>query len=475
MTQSLMRKLSLPLTLAVAVVAVAALPGAAAAAARSDPGGFYFSQANYSVDEDAGKAVITVDRGDTSKAAVVRFITVGQTASAPDDAEAPYFFTPVKSGQNAPDLNFAPGQASATFTVPIVDHGFDSLAYEVQLSLYGPSPIGLASPSTANLTILDADPNPTLNFDDPLGLPNATLATDPLAGAKFFVDPEDEASMAAKRNRAISVIADQPGAARFGAFSYPDASHAVSTFLARAQYEQPGTVPILTTYMLVDGHCGNWSDPPGRQAAYHNWVEGLAQGIGDYRAVLAFEQDSLITAGCLSRHGLAVRMAELRDAINVLAANCPNLVVYLDAGAADALSATRAAQLLKEAGVAKIQGFFLDATHFDWTSREIKYGQQISRLTGGKHFIVSTGESGKGPLVPPNRVLGGNEVLCNPPGRGLGPKPTTNTGYRDVDAFVWLDNPGGSSGACVPGAPKAGVYWPQYALMLIKNANYTVH
>ena len=50
----------------------------------------------------------------------------------------------------------------------------------------------------------------------------------------------------------------------------------------------------------------------------------------------------------------------------------------------------------------------------------------------------------------------GNEVLCNPPGRGLGPKPTTDTGFPNVDAFAWLDNPGGSSGACVPGAPPAG-------------------
>jgi endoglucanase len=462
------------LLVGVALVALAAraVPGVATAA--TDPRGFYFSESHYFVDENAGKAVITVERSNTTRAAVVRFITLGQTGSQPNYAVAPYFFTSVKSGVNAPDLNFAPGQASATFTVPIVDHGFNSLDFDVQLSLFGASPIGLAQPSTATLTIQDNDPNPTLNPSDPLGLPNATLSANPLAGAKLFVDPQDEAAVAAKQHPAIGVIAAQPGAARFGSFSYPNASRAVSTFLARAEYEQPGSIPILTTYMIVYGHCGNWSDPPARQLVYHNWIEGLAQGIGNYRAVLALEQDSLISTGCLSRHGLAVRMAELRDAINVLSANCPGLVIYVDAGAADALPAKRAASLLEQAGVAKIQGFFLDATHFDWASREIKYGQQISKLTGGKHFIVSTGESGQGPLVPRSRVQNGNEVLCNPSGRGLGPKPTTVTGYRGVDAFVWLDNPGGSSGACVPGAPPAGVYWPKYALMLIKNANYKV-
>jgi endoglucanase len=69
----------------------------------------------------------------------------------------------------------------------------------------------------------------------------------------------------------------------------------------------------------------------------------------------------------------------------------------------------------------------------------------------------------------------GNEVLCNPPGRGLGPKPTTHTGFRNVDAFLWTSNPGESGGQCVPGAPPTGAYWPAYGLMLVRNANFRVH
>jgi endoglucanase len=167
-------------------------------------------------------------------------------------------------------------------------------------------------------------------------------------------------------------------------------------------------------------------------------------------------------------------MHELRDAIDVLTANCPRLVIYLDAGAADSASARSVARLLRRSGVAKIQGFFLNSTHFDWTSREIRYGEAISRMTGGKHFVVNTGENGRGPLRPADIVHQGNEVLCNPPGRGLGPKPTTNTGYPNVDAFAWTSNPGESGGPCVPGAPSTGVYWPAYAEMLVRNADYSV-
>ena len=54
------------------------------------------------------------------------------------------------------------------------------------------------------------------------------------------------------------------------------------------------------------------------------------------------EMDSLITVGCLSRHGLAVREHELADA-NAILSQVPHLVVYQDAGAADALHAPETA------------------------------------------------------------------------------------------------------------------------------------
>jgi endoglucanase len=185
------------------------------------------------------------------------------------------------------------------------------------------------------------------------------------------------------------------------------------------------------------------------------------------------EMDSLITVGCLSKHGLQVRLAELHDAINILS-QLPRIVIYVDAGAGDAVPAAKTASMLRRAGVSQIQGFFVNSTHFDWTSKEIRYGNQISKLTGGKHFVVNTAENGRGPLVPKNRVKNGNEVLCNPPGRGLGPKPTFNTGYRNVDAFAWIANPGKSGGECRPGATKTGFYWPALALELVRNANFKV-
>ena len=333
----------------------------------------------------------------------------------PDD------FTSVKG-----ELDFPVGVASETFTMPIVDHGVQTVPKTIQVSLFGPSPIGLASPSKAVLTILDNDPVTPRDPQNPLALPVAPGAGNPLSGASFFVDPESEAAHAALQNPALDVIAREPGTARFGSFSFgnngvPNIATAVSRYLARAQVEAPGTVPLLATYRILHGLCGHASDSPADAASYHNFIEGFAQGIGSYRAVLFLEMDSIITMPCLSRHGQAVREHELRDAINMLTANCPHLVIYLDAGAADALSARDAAKYLRASGVAKIQGFFLNATHFDWTSHEIRYGDQISALTGGKHFVVNTGENGQGPLRPRDIVHAGQRGPVQP----ARPRPRT--------------------------------------------------
>jgi endoglucanase len=380
-------------------------------------------------------------------------------------------------------LVFAPGQATAEIAVPMNVGGAAILPASLSVELYAGSPYGVVDPSEETVSIRGPDdPLYVRTPANPLGLPTTPPAGNPLGGARFFADyfqslPGRTAlawsasypSLAAK----VEVIAREPNTERFGAWNGLDPASAVSTYLDRAASNERGTVPMLSTYRLVDGHCGNYADPAAEQIAYEGWITGLAQGIGTHPAVLFLEMDSLITAGCLSPEGVTVRMNELRDAIDVLS-NDLHLVIYLDAGAADALPASRAASLLRRAGVAKIQGFFLNSTHFDWTKREIAYGEKISKLTGGKHFVINTAENGQGPLRPRHPAKEGNEVLCDPPGRGLGPLPTSHTGYRKVDAFAWIANPGVSGGECRPGAPPSGVFSPPLALELVKHADFQV-
>ncbi|MGN6871769.1 MAG: glycoside hydrolase family 6 protein [Solirubrobacteraceae bacterium] len=464
----------LPLAVLCALIA----PVAAHADPAQDPGGFHLDPSSLYVHENAGQAVITISRSNTSVDAQIRYITLGQgvqCGTSQCTAVDPYDFTSVKGM-----LDFPVGVASETFTVPIVDHGSSSVSKTLEVSLFGPSPIGDASPDKAVLTILNDDPVTPRDPANPLALPVAPTNGDPLSGASFFVDPQSEPAHAAMADPTLNVIAREPGTARFGRFSFgkngvPDIQTAVSRYLTRASVQSPSTVPLLATYRILNGLCSGHrlSDSPADAASYHDFIEGFAQGIGSYRAVLFLEMDSIITTPCLSRHGQAVREHELHDAINTLTADCPHLVIYLDAGAADALHARDAARLLRASGVAQIQGFFLNSTHFDWTSSEIRYGNQISRMVGGKHFVVNTGENGLGPQRPRDIVHQGMEVLCNPRA-GLGPLPTATTGYRNVDMFAWTSNPGESGGQCVAGAPPTGQYWPAYAKSLVRNANFKV-
>lgn len=451
-----------------ALLALLLLPAAASAATVQ------FSADHFTVRKGEGDAVVTVVRSDARGTAQVRYGAWHVTAQPGID------YTPV-GGR----IDFADGQAQATFTVPILNDGYAKGPVTVRLGLYGAYPVGLGSPSEAILTILD--PVQTAVARDPvnpLGLPVAPTGGDPLSGARFFVDHEwgiasveQQQIHRAKPAAAamLNAISSQPEAHRFGTWD-ADPRQAVGRFLSRAHAADPGAIPLVETYRLKHLRCGGVADSPADAASYERWYQSFAQGIGNAPAVVFMEIDALITTGCLSRHGLAVRIDELKSAIADLAA-LPHTVVYLDAGASDAFSAAQTAGLLRRIGIGGIQGFFLNATHFDWTSNEIRYGQAIARRLGGKpHFVVNTAVNGRGPLRPRNIVTQGNEVLCNPRGRGLGPKPTGNppARYRNLDGFFWIGNPGRSGGTCGIGDPGTGQFFLDYALMLIRNADYRI-
>jgi endoglucanase len=230
-------------------------------------------------------------------------------------------------------------------------------------------------------------------------------------------------------------------------------------------------------------------------SAFEEFINDLALGISNRRAVVYLEEDGLITMKCLVPSSRPNRIKELQYAIDVLGA-LPRTAVYVDAGADDAgYTPSTMAGYLKQIGVNKIQGFFLGSTHSDWTLNEIKYGQAISRKAGGAHFVVDTETNGNGPEVPQHKVGNGNEVLCNPTTVGLGPYPTTKTGYWHVDAFSWMGYPGLSdvpAGGCpdadqpdVKGEPyvdpfanpklyPTGAFIVKYAQLLIKQADHKV-
>jgi endoglucanase len=315
----------------------------------------------------------------------------------------------------------------------------------------------------------------------------ASAAASPgrLAGVRFFTDPGNSLAgtvigqIRSSRPDAaaqLQAIADQPETKRFGTWD-GDPVRRVTQYLQRVAATQPGAVPLLSTYRLEHKSCGEASDSPAAVAGYEDWYRRFAQALGTHRAVVFLEIDALMTAGCLSRHGLDVRVEELRSAIGSLA-SAPNAVVYVDGAAADVGNPRFYARILKRIGAGRIEGVFTNGTHQDWTSKEIAYGERLAAKVPGLRYVVNTATNGRGPLRPRNHVLHGNTIHCNPPGRGLGPRPTTAVParYPHLDAFAWVGQPGRSAGACsaTAGAPPSGTFWVDYALMLITNADYRI-
>jgi hypothetical protein len=293
-------------------------------------------------------------------------------------------------------------------------------------------------------------------------------STNPFSGAKWFIDPDSNAHRQASAWRLsrpadalqMDKIAAQPQADWFG-----DWSGNVQTTVANrvAQIAGAGALPVLVAYNIPLRDCGSYSSGGASSAsAYKTWIRSFAAGIGTQRAIVVLEPDALAGMDCLSAADRQTRLSLLSDAVSVLASHA-GVATYIDAGNSSWQSASTMASRLTSAGIANGRGFSLNISNFRTTSSERTYGDQLSGLVGGKHFIVDTSRNGLGPTA--------DNQWCNPSGRALGDRPTAATGDALADAWFWIKRPGESDGTC-NGGPAAGQWWADYALGLAQRAAY---
>ena len=272
----------------------------------------------------------------------------------------------------------------------------------------------------------------------------------PLAGLPLYVDHDSPAWKAWERYTRrgqkrkaglVWKIAREPRSIWLGAATGPNPQ-----FEARRRIDAAkvvGAVPVFVVLRAQANRCSPTyqGGGPREDRATSNWYDALARGIGNDRVVIGFEPDSLGTIQCLARSRRDDRYRLLGHGVDALS-KLPNATIYLDAGASDWESAQSTAKQLRMIGIEKVRGFMLNATHYDWTAANIRHGLEISRLTGGKHFVVNTAENGRGPVHYRSRKGRPINVWCNPGLRGLGPPPTTETSNPLVDAYLWINRPG---------------------------------
>lgn len=415
------------------------------------------------------------------------------------------------------------------------------------------------------------------NPANPLDLPTAPPAGDPLTGAQFFVDGpahgmaagalaqllgidpstlpidlswssfwsavNDPVTGQLTRNPslkaeadAFALIAAQPEAQRLSLYSGGGGPGAIEgqtqKILCSNMAADPGTIPILETFFIYPGgsYCPSLGQLSANTATFQRQVTEFAQGIGRHPAVVLTELDSIGSSACMNspkgtghmvykwvgrkkhRHflkyfvayppkgaTLALWASDLAYELHQLEQYAPNTVLYTEGGYSDGNSAQWTAQMLQlvlshlqadGGSLSRLRGFFTNDTHQNWSINEVIWGNAVSndlsKLTHGAyraHYVVNSADNGQGPDIPASRVHGGNEILCNPPNRGLGIPDDTTPGAlltggpglpagtpSYIDAFLWAHVPARSSGTCNGGPPNSA-FWPARAVQMAQLAN----
>ncbi|WP_307841600.1 glycoside hydrolase family 6 protein [Streptomyces endocoffeicus] len=219
----------------------------------------------------------------------------------------------------------------------------------------------------------------------------------------------------------------------------------------------------------------------------------------------------------------AARYSGINYAVDALSA-LGNASVYLDAGHSGWHSVSSIVPRLLKAGIDRATGFALNVSHYQTDQDSAWYGRLVSSCLayadeGGdpedcaeqswsrrharrwlrhhvpddlslmKHYVTDTSRNGQGAWTPRAASHQYNDVQswCNPPGRGLGRRPTTRTGEALLDAALWVKTPGQSDGRCLRGTdgpldpvrgtvnPEAGEWFPEQALELVRYADPAVN
>ncbi len=356
----------------------------------------------------------------------------------------------------------------------------------------------------------------------------ATARTLP-ADTRFLADPASKAAAQAVADLragdlagagAMARLASQPVAQWFTGTTDPaQTTHDMAVLQAKAAVLH--RTPVAVAYNIPGRDCSQYSaGGASTSAEYATWVDALAKGIGGHRTVVVLEPDGLALSPA-SCGGTAAqqadRLAEVNAAVDRLEQQSGALV-YLDGGHSSWQNVGTMAQLLDDAGMARAQGFFLNVSNYQTDADLTRYGTQVAKCswylghTPGAsagdcanqywpaadadswyashvpadavlaHFVIDSSRNGQGPWTP-TATYPDAQTWCNPPGRGLGVRPTADTGVPLLDAFLWIKVPGESDGSCTRGTagpadpeygivdPAAGAWWPAQATSLVANAS----
>jgi surface protein len=303
------------------------------------------------------------------------------------------------------------------------------------------------------------------------GSPTLMVPAGEVVGSNLFAanspyrDPEYPSVAAAKAMRAQGLYSDaaqldkisaHAGSLWIGEWNSGGPTTQVVTDYAQRAIDT-GQTGVLVVYAIPGRACTGYSAGGQTQAGYKPWIDEIAAGIGGRRLAIILEPDALLQLGrCPELEG--DRLGYLHYAAKTLAT--AGGTVYIDAASSNfgepvAVMADR----LTKAGIQYARGFSVNVANHKWVGETRPYADELSRLLGGKKYVIDTSRNGNG-------SNGGD--WCNSRGRALGATPRA-VSYKNQDAFLWIKTIGASDGTC-GGGPRAGLWWNEIALELAQNS-----
>ena len=296
----------------------------------------------------------------------------------------------------------------------------------------------------------------------------AAVGSNVFAGHNPYRDPTYPSVAAAKALRLAGRTADAAQVDKISAYAgslwIGEWDSGAATTQIVADYAQKaidtGQTGVLVVYAIPGRACTGYSAGGYSFSEYKPWIDQIAAGIAGRRLSVIIEPDALLQLGrCTSLEG--DRMGYLRYAASTLTAAGGS--VYLDAGSSNfGEPASVMADRLTQAGIAGVRGFSVNVANHKWVGESRVYADELSRLLGGKKYVIDTSRNGRG--------SNGGE-WCNSRGRALGSKPEAVT-YKNQDANLWVKTIGASDGTC-NGGPTAGKWWDEIAIELATNSVHT--
>ncbi|KAG7384645.1 hypothetical protein PHYBOEH_009361 [Phytophthora boehmeriae] len=218
----------------------------------------------------------------------------------------------------------------------------------------------------------------------------------------------------------------------------------------------------IVVYGLPNKDCAGGFSSSGSVTStseYQAFLKDLTDAVGTRKVLYVVEPDAV---GLLAQDGscgaAAGYLGNLKVAVEALSAN-PNAELYLDVGywmLAYQSNVAKVVPVIRDiSNSGRVKGITINTSNYRSNDEVAGYCTTFQNAMGSTDMKC---------IVDTSRNFNGSPTTdwCNVATAGIGNPPTSDTGYSNLDYFMWIKVPGESDGYCSTGpviGPAAGAFF----------------